>query len=201
MTRGAAPAGKGAATRARLLAAARDVLAEQGGVEIATVAGRAGVVQSAIYRYFAGKDGLVEAVVHDFYDQYGAEVFDPPGGPGGTWLEREALRLRREVHFLYAHPLGRPIAAGLMHEAAATRADAMRQRDQARAAARNIRHAQRRGEVDPDVDAGLAGAALIGALRAMLAEALSRDPPPPEHLVAEAAVAMGHALLAHRASR
>jgi AcrR family transcriptional regulator len=186
---------KGKATRERLLAAAASELAASGGVEIARVAQRAGVAQSVLYRYFAGKDGLIGAVVHDFYDQYDSEVFNAPMEPEATWTERETERLRREIEFLYAHPLGRVVAAGLMHEGAATRADAARQRQQAEAAARNIRHGQRTGELDASIDAGLAGAATIGALRAMLADALSRDPPPDEELVFEAAWRVGNALL------
>jgi AcrR family transcriptional regulator len=186
---------KGKATRERLLAAAASELAASGGVEIARVAQRAGVAQSVLYRYFAGKDGLIGAVVHDFYDQYDSEVFNAPMEPEATWTERETERLRREIEFLYAHPLGRVVAAGLMHEGAATRADAARQRQQAEAAARNIRHGQRTGELDASIDAGLAGAATIGALRAMLADALSRDPPPDEELVFQAAWRVGNALL------
>src|SRR5581483_7239630 len=131
---------KGLATRQRLLDIAREELAAHGSLEIAAVAERAGVTQSVLYRYFEGKDGLVEAVVHDFWDQYAAEVFDGPGEAGLGWMESEVQRLRREVHFLYTHPLGRPVATGLLHEAAATRACAIRQREQARAATRNIRH-------------------------------------------------------------
>jgi AcrR family transcriptional regulator len=186
---------KGQATRQRLLDIARDELAGHGSIEIAAVAERAGVAPSVLYRYFEGKDGLVEAVVHDFWDQYSAEVFDAPVDGELPWLEREVLRLRREVHFLYTHPLGRSVATGLLHEAAATRAGAIRQREQAHAAARNIRHGQRTGQLDPVIDAGLAGAAIIGALHAMLAEALGRDPAPPEHLVADAAARLGRALL------
>jgi AcrR family transcriptional regulator len=186
---------KGQATRQRLLDIARDELAGHGSIEIAAVAERAGVAPSVLYRYFQGKDGLVEAVVHDFWDQYSAEVFDAPVDGELPWLEREVLRLRREVHFLYTHPLGRSVATGLLHEAAATRAGAIRQREQAHAAARNIRHGQRTGQLDPAIDAGLAGAAIIGALHAMLAEALGRDPAPPEHLVVDAAGRLGRALL------
>jgi hypothetical protein len=83
----------------------------------------------------------------------------------------------------------------MLHEAAATRACAIRQREQGQAAARNIRHGQRTGQLDPSPDAGLAGSAIIGALHAMLAEALGRDPAPPEHLVADAAALLGRALL------
>lgn len=190
---------KGQATRQRLLDIARDELAAHGSIEIAAVAERAGVTQSVLYRYFEGKDGLAEAVVHEFWDQYSAEVFDAPvdSGPDADlpWLEREVLRLGREVHFLYTHPLGRSVATGLLHEAAATRACAVRQREQARAAARNIRHGQRTGQLDASIDAGLAGSAIIGALHAMLAEALGRDPAPEEHLVVEAAAQLGRALL------
>jgi AcrR family transcriptional regulator len=186
---------KGQATRQRLLDIARDELAGHGSIEIAAVAERAGVAPSVLYRYFQGKDGLVEAVVHDFWDQYSAEMFDAPVDGELPWLEREVLRLRREVHFLYTHPLGRSVATGLLHEAAATRAGAIRQREQSHAAARNIRHGQRTGQLDPAIDAGLAGAAIIGALHAMLADALGRDPAPPEHLVVDAATRLGRALL------
>lgn len=187
---------KGRATRERLLAAAGARLARDGALELAAVAADAGVAPSVVYRYFASKDGLVDAVVHAFYDEYDAAVFAASlDEEDGSWLEREAVRLRREVAFLYAHPLGRAVAAGLLHEAAATRADAVRTREHAVAAARNIRHGQRTGQLDPAIDAGLAGAATMGALRALLADALTRDPPPPAAAVADAAVRVGRALL------
>lgn len=186
---------KGQATRGRLLSAAALELGERGTIEVASVARRAGVAQSVLYRYFAGKDDLVEAVVHDFYDQYAREVFDVALPSDQPWLGREALRVRREVDFLYAHPLGRAVASGLLHEAAATRADAARQREQVLSAARNIRHGRRTGELASGLDAGLAGAAIMGALRALLAEALSRPTPPPPAQVADAALAVGRALL------
>jgi AcrR family transcriptional regulator len=191
----AALTAKGQATRERLLAAARDQLAATGSIEVAHVAATAGVAPSVLYRYFASKDGLVDAVVHDFYDRYSEQVFDAPLAPGAGWTEREALRLRREVHFLYTHPLGRAVASGLLHEPAATRADAVRQRQHAVAAARNIRHGQKTGQLDPAIDAGLVGAAIMGALRAMLADALTRDPSPPEDEVVDAALRLGVTLL------
>jgi AcrR family transcriptional regulator len=186
---------KGEATRRRLLDAAAAELAAQGTAEISTVASHARVVPSVLYRYFDGKDGLIAAVVHDFYDQYDAEVFQATIHPEASWAERETERLRREIGFLYAHPLGRVIAAGLLHEAAATRADAERQRAHIEAAARNIRHGQRAGELDRDIDPGLAGAGTIGALRALLADALFRTPPAPQDDVFDAIQRVGAALL------
>jgi AcrR family transcriptional regulator len=186
---------KGEATRRRLLDAAAAELAAHGNAEVSSVARSAGVVPSVLYRYFDGKDALIAAVVHDFYDQYDAEVFEAPIQPDSSWSDRETERLRREIGFLYAHPLGHVIAAGLLHEAAATRADAERQRAHTEAAARNIRHGQRTGELASEIDAGLAGAATIGALRALLADALSRTPPAPQDEVFDAFQRVGAALL------
>ena len=186
---------KGEATRRRLLDAAAAELAARGTAEVSSVAAGAGVAPSVLYRYFDGKDGLIAAVVHDFYDQYDAEVFQAPIQLESSWSDRETERLRREIGFLYSHPLGRVIAAGLLHEAAATRADAERQRRHTEAAARNIRHGQRAGEVAIGIDAGLAGAATIGALRALLGEALSRTPPVPQDDLFDAIQRIGVALL------
>ncbi|AEA28432.1 regulatory protein TetR [Pseudonocardia dioxanivorans CB1190] len=192
---------KGERTRQRLLALAQEMLAEGSALEVTALAERAGVSASVLYRYFDGKDGLVAAVVHAFYDEYDAAVFSTPAGPGRGWLEQEALRIEREVAFLYRHPLGRAVAAGLLHEPAATRADAERQRVHEAAAARNIRRAQRAGELPGSIDAGLAGAVIIGALRSALGEALGRAAPPPEAAVAEMVQAVGETVLRSRLAR
>ena len=192
---------KGRATRARLLDAAAAQLAADGRIEVAAVAERCGVAPSVLYRYFAGRDGLVAAVVDALYDDYAAAVFerpldeDPELPEDAGWLVREEHRIAREVAFLYAHPLGRAVAAGLVHDAAATQVDAARLRRHVAQAARNIEHGQRRGELDPAVDAGLAAAAIIGALRAVIADALGRSQPPPEAEVVATVVRVGRAVL------
>lgn len=169
---------KGRATRARLLKAAQEQLRVRGSVEIADVAAAAAVSPSVIYRYFGNKFDLIHAVVTDFYDEYDESVFLAELGADRPWLEREVLRIEREIDFLYQHPLGPRVAAGLLHEAAATHVDAERQRKHAEMAARNIRRGQKRGELATTIDADLVGAAIIGALRAVLAAALSLDQPP-----------------------
>ncbi|MCB0930825.1 MAG: TetR/AcrR family transcriptional regulator [Mycobacterium sp.] len=186
---------KGRATKARLLSAARDALHRQGELEIAEVAEAAGVAQSVIHRYFTNKAGLVEAVVHDFYDSYDEVVFLAPLAPNASWTDREQLRIQQEVSFLYDHPLGPRVAAGLVHEAAATRVDAQRQRQHAAMASRNIRRGQEAGELPGHVNADLAGAAIIGALRSVLAVALSLDEPPSREEVAATVTRLSLALL------
>lgn len=186
---------KGQATRQRLLDAAAAHLAAHGTVEVARIAEAAGVAPSVLYRYFDGRDGLVAAVVEDFYDSYEERVFARRDVPGNTWPVREALRLEREIAFFYGHPLGRAVACGLLREPAAAQVDAARTRAQGQAAARNIRAGQRAKELSPAIDAGLAGAAIIGAVRVMLSEALARTPPARQRDVVKAALKIGSAVL------
>lgn len=186
---------KGRATRGRLIAAAQQELLDNGCLEIADVADAAGVAQSVIHRYFGNKAGLVETVVAEFYDDYDDTVFLAPLAEQSSWREREKLRIELEVDFLYTHPLGRRVAVGLLHDAAATRVDAERQRQHALMAARNIRSGQQSGELPSDVNADLAGAAIIGALRSVIAIALSLDPPAPRHEVVSTVTRLSEALL------
>ncbi len=186
---------KGQATRARLLEVAAAELTERGHVEVLSVAARAEVAPSVIYRYFVSKDGLIEAIINAFYDAYDAEVFSPAVATASTWLEAETRRVRREVAFIYEHPLARAAIAGGVHEAAATRVDADRQRSQIATAARNIRYAQRTGQVAQRIDPEMAAAAILGALRAIASAALARDDPPPQEAVADLVIAVGRAAL------
>jgi AcrR family transcriptional regulator len=186
---------KGQATRQRLLDVAVGHLAAHGTVEVARIAGAAGVAASVLYRYFDGRDGLVAAVVDGFYDSYEEQVFARRDVPGSSWSAREAVRLEREIAFFYDHPLGRAVACGLLREPAAAAVDAARIRAQGEAAARNIRAGQRAGELSPGIDAGLAGAAIIGAVRAMLSEALARRPAAGQCEVVGAALTIGAAML------
>lgn len=186
---------KGQATRQRMLDAAAAHLAAHGTIEVARIAEAAGVAPSVLYRYFDGRDGLVAAVVEDFYDSYEERVFARRDVPGNTWPVREALRLEREIAFFYDHPLGRAVACGLLREPAAAQVDAERTRAQGQAAARNIRAGQRAKELSPAIDAGLAGAAIIGAVRVMLSEALARTPPARQRDVVKAALKIGAAVL------
>jgi AcrR family transcriptional regulator len=186
---------KGLATRQRLLDVAAEQLAAHGTVEVARIAAAAAVAPSVLYRYFDGRDGLVAAVVEDFYDSYEDRVFGRRDVPGSTWARREALRLEREIAFFYDYPLGRAVACGLLREPAAAAVDAARTRAQGEAAGRNIRAGQRAGELSPGIDAGLAGAAIIGAVRAMLSEALARTPAAQRRDVVDAALKIGAAVL------
>ncbi|RDI16144.1 TetR family transcriptional regulator [Rhodococcus sp. AG1013] len=170
---------RGGATRQRLIEAARAELLETGGtLEVAKVATRAEASPGLLYRYFGAKDGLVAAVVHEFYDSYDTAVFAIAVSPELGWTERERLRLSREIDFLCEDPLAPIIVGRRLREPSAAQADAERLAAQIDMAARNVAHAQRSGEVDPAVDARLVSAAFLGAFRELMAEAMSRDVTP-----------------------
>jgi AcrR family transcriptional regulator len=164
---------KGRRTRARLLEVAGRELLDRGHIEVTAVAERAEVSVGLLYRYFANKDGLVTALVDDFYGRYEEAVFSEAAPAGVHWSDFEQERIAREVAFVFDDPLGRCIVGGPPAEPAAAHADARRLARHIEAAARNIVHGQRRGDIDVSIDPRLAAAAIIGGLRSCLAMALA----------------------------
>ena len=87
-----------AATRRRLLDAARDLATERGydGVTVRSVAERAGVSAPTAYQYFTSKDHLLVDVLVDLVgDTTGSLAHRPV--EGGTVADRAAATLRRAV--------------------------------------------------------------------------------------------------------
>lgn len=178
---------KGQATRQRLLDVARRVAIETGGaVELARVADAAGVVQSLVHRYFGSKAGLVSALVDDFFDRFQAEVLDADLDALGDWAAHERARLERGVRFHYAEPFALVVYGALARDPEVARNEARRIGAIVDRAARSIRRAQRRGELPVGVDPALAGAAMFGAMRLVMVEALRRKPRPSPERVIEA---------------
>ncbi len=198
---------KGQATRQRLLEVARRVAIETGGaVELARVAEVAGVVQSLVHRYFGSKAGLVSALVDDFFDRFHAEVLDADLDELGDWERHERIRLERGVRFHYGEPFAAVVYGPLVRDPEVARREADRIGSVVDRAARSIRRAQRRGELPVGVDPALAGAAMFGAMRLVMVEALRRKPrPSPERVIEilwrQVAASVGIQASAKRAQR
>jgi AcrR family transcriptional regulator len=176
---------KGQTTRRRLLDAARDrAIASGGYFEIADVARDAGVVPSLVHRYFGSKSGLVAALVDDYFDRFHAEVLDLDLDQRGDWAHHERLRLEAGVRFHYREPFSVVVYGALARDPEVARREAERIAAVVDRAARSIRKGQKAGELPADVDPGLAGAAMFGAMRLVLVEALTRTKrPPPERVI------------------
>ena len=170
---------KGRATVERLLDAARQVALSTGGtIEIADVAAKAGVVPSLVNRYFGSKSGLIVALVDDYFDRFHQEVMETDFQKYGTWAQSERRRLEAGVRFHYRDPLSVIIHGQLTRDAEVARREAERVADVVDRAARSIRKAQKAGELPAGTDPGMAGAAMFGAMRLVLVEAMSRKPRP-----------------------
>jgi AcrR family transcriptional regulator len=129
------------------------------------------------------KAGLVSALVDDFFDRMHIQVLDLNLDEHGTWPVHERLRLERGVRFHYADPFAVVLYAQLAREPAVAQTEATRIAKVVGHAATSIRRAQNRGEIPSDVDPHLAGAAMFGAMRQVMVEALSRSPRPNEQLI------------------
>ncbi len=166
------------ATRVRLVAAAGEALLAGGGdFEMGQVARLAGVSDGLPYHYFGSKAGALSAVVDDFYDRYFAVVNQPLDG-ARPWPEREFERLQSWLGFLYGEPLA-PIVLGKMGRSAQVAGlESTRQDQLIGLARRNIELGQKAGDIPETIDAGIAAAAIIGAIRQAASQAF-QDPKPP----------------------
>lgn len=175
---------KGKATRERLLKVARDLaISSQGHVELSRVALQAGVVQGVVHRYFGSKSGLISAMVDDYYDRFHAQVLELYLNDTGDWAVHERLRLRMGIQFYYAEPLSAVLHSTFVRDPVVARKEAQRIDGVIELTARGIVRAQSRGELPDHIDPELAGAAMFGAMQAVLSRALNRQRrPSPEQL-------------------
>lgn len=88
-----------AATRARLLRTATDLLASEGddAVTLRAVGARAGVSHSALYRHFADKDALLTAVATAAWDEFADGLADPSAAHSPAASVRGALERFAEL--------------------------------------------------------------------------------------------------------
>ncbi len=81
------------ATRLRILEAAKtSLVAGDGSFEMSWVAKAAGVSQGLAYHHFGSKEGLLSAVVEDFYDRVEASVLMARYDDYEDWALRERDR-------------------------------------------------------------------------------------------------------------
>lgn len=161
-------------TRRRLLdAAAAELVAREGQMEIGGVARRAGTAVGLSYHYFGSKAGLLAAVVEDFYDRYDAAVIDANPLPGAVWAERERLRVERLVDFMLAEPLAPLVLARLSAEPEVAAVEARRLARHLTLGADNIAGAQAKGQLPAGLDPRLRIGMIMGGLRQAIGQALT----------------------------
>lgn len=165
---------KGARTRERLLAAAREALVEgEGEFAFGDVAKRAGVSAGAPYRHFESKSDLMVAIVERFFDAFEETAYRPTFEDlADDWWSREQIRIERMVEFVYAEPIGPQILRGVSGDAKVAHALRQRLDRQSKGAASNVALGQRLGVVSADIDPELTGALLMGGIYQALSVAV-----------------------------
>ncbi len=168
---------RGAASRARLISAARaELVGRSGQLEVESVASRAGSSVGLVYRHFGSRAGLIGAVVDDFYARYRNEALEINPAPHASFRVRERKRIEAVVAFHYADPLARVIVLNLHLDAEVAEIETRHRREMIALAQAVIELGQRRGEVPADRDPEFIAALVIGGLREVLGVALSRTP-------------------------
>lgn len=186
MTRPEPKTPKGAATRRRIIRAAREELVERDGIlEVDSVAGRAQVSVGALYRHFGSRAALIGAVVDDFYQRYRGEALEINPAPGKSFAVRERRRTELTVAFHYSDPLARVMLSHLHLDTEVAAEEVSHIDAMIDLAAGVMALGQKRGEIPADRDPRFIGAMIIGGMRHVLAIALTSDPPVPQKTTAQ----------------
>ena len=165
---------KGERTRARLLAAAKEVFEEDGflGARITDIADRAGLSHGSFYHYFDSKEQVFRQIAESVDEQLGAPLVEVILAPDSGLTPHERLREALRMHFeAYRNEVR---IMGLIEQASRydEHVDAMmlsRHERYAAQVAESIRQLQLRNRADPDLDPKIA-AAMVGALTDRFAE-------------------------------
>jgi AcrR family transcriptional regulator len=165
---------KGAETRARLLDAAKQVFEEHGFLDarISDIAERAQLSHGSFYHYFDSKEQIFREVAEAVDARLSAPlesvIFDAASSATPAERIREAMRRHLESYRTEARIMG-VIEQVSRYDDHVRAMRTARQKQYADQIAKSIRQLQRRGMVDPKLDASIAVTAL-GAMTARFAE-------------------------------
>lgn len=170
----------------KILKAAKLCLIDgQGTFEMADVAKAADVSEGLAYHYFKSKAGLTSAIIQDFFERYIAVVNRRFDG-SIPWGEREFQRLQNVVDFLYEDPLASIVMGKVDSLPQASAVWELAQVELNELSARNIQNGIERGHIPNAIDPGIAGAAIMGAIRQAFTYAMSQsERPDPDALATQ----------------
>jgi AcrR family transcriptional regulator len=165
---------KGAQSRARLLAAAKEIFEENGFLDarISDIAERAGLSHGSFYHYFDSKEEIFREVAEAVEDQLsapvGSVILDPTSDATPRERIGEAMRLHMESYRRQARIMG-VIEQVSRYDEQVKAARAKRHRQSAEQVEEAIRQLQRHDLVDSTLDAVIT-AAVLGSMTSRFAE-------------------------------
>jgi AcrR family transcriptional regulator len=165
---------KGAETRARLVAAAKEVFEKSGflNARVSDIAEHAGLSHGSFYHYFDSKDEVfrevAEAVEERLSAPLGNVILDPKSGASPQERIREAVRRHMESYRDEARIMG-VIEQVYRYDDQVKAARVQRQHRYYQQVVRAIAQLQRRGLADPDLDPVIA-ASVMGSMTSRFPE-------------------------------
>jgi AcrR family transcriptional regulator len=166
---------KGAQTRARLLAAAKEIFEENGFLDarISDIAERAGLSHGSFYHYFDSKEEVFREVAEAVEDQLsapmGSVILDPTSDATPLERIRRGIRLHMESYQREARIMG-VIEQVSRYDEDVKAARAKRRRHYANQVEEAIRQLQRHQLMDPALDPVIT-AAVLGSMTSRFPEA------------------------------
>ena len=168
-------------TTERLIRAAEaELIANNGHLEMLAVAKRAGCAVGSAYHHFGSKAGLIAATVDSFYGPLEEIVMGGAIPRDLPWAERERRRIELIVDYYYGHKFAPLMVGRLGREPEVVDIENDRKQRQLAEGERNLRDAQRRGMISPDLDPKVAIGLLLGGIWQALLRALTSDVRPDE---------------------
>lgn len=173
-------------TRERILAAAKQLLCDgDGDFEMSWVAKAADVSAGLAYHHFGSKEGLLSAVVNDFYDRVENAVLMAPLSDIEDWEARERVRTQRYIEFLIEDPLASAVILRMSGTPAVAAVDAERWQSLIETGARNMAEGQSRGVISNTSDPKTLAAMALGAVRTAVVCELSESEPDEPYQLAD----------------
>ncbi len=176
---------KGSAAERLIMAAEAELLANQGHMEMSSVARRAGVSVGLAYHHFGSKTGVVAAVVDAFYEPIRDIALGEAIPVAQHWIEREHARTAALIGYHFQHPLAPLIAGRLAREPEVQDVERAHFDALLEAGARNIAQGQNYGLVDASLDPAVTVAMLMGGIQSAMNHALLSPQRPSEACLLE----------------
>ncbi len=162
-----------------LQAAEEELIAQNGQMEMAGVARRAGVSIGLAYYHFGSKAGLIASVVDTFYASLREISLGTAISPERDWYAREAARAAAMIDYFYDHKLAPLIAGRLARVPQVLDIEAAHMNALLALGVNNIRQGQKQGVVDATLDPAVTVSFLMGGLRLAIDQAILAEKRPP----------------------
>jgi len=155
-----------------LNAAEKELITNNGFLEMASVAARANVSVGLAYHHFGSKTGMIAAAIDRFYSPIREIALGGAIPIELEWMQREKARAEAFIDYFYEHPLAPLVAGRLAREPEVLDIEQAYMQAVMDLGERNLIQGQKLGVVNSDLSPSTTVALLMGGLRLAIDRAL-----------------------------